>query len=494
MTTSVCDFLDNTSSLYPDKIAFVQDDRNISYLEFNISSKKVASKILEYGVSRKPVLIMLPKSIECLVSFLGVARSGNFYTLIDENTPKERILKIVDTLKPSLLITSKENKLDFLDLPTIFCEDFKSFSIDENKLKIAKENQIDTDLLYVFFTSGSTGTPKGVSIMHKSVIDYTSWVCETFDITKDEVLVNQAPFYFDNSILDIFSTIKTGATLHIVPNSLFSFPIKIIEYIKKHKVSFIFWVPSVLIYFANTNAFQDVYLPYLKKVLFCGEPMPNKQLNILRKCLKDTIFANLYGPTEITDVCSYYICDRDFKDDEILPIGRACKNMQLLVFDDDMSLIDNNNTQSKGELYVRGTGLSVGYYGDKEKTNKAFIQNPLHDNYEDKIYKTGDIVKYNEHGELLCLGRSDGQIKVLGHRVELGEIESIINSHKDILNCACVFLDDKIHCFYESKEKIDIKIFLKDKLPSYMIPRKYIKLDGFRYNQNGKIDRQLLGV
>ncbi|PHY91671.1 AMP-binding protein, partial [Campylobacter vulpis] len=208
------------------------------------------------------------------------------------------------------------------------------------------------------------------SISHKSVIDYAFWVSEEFELDENEVIANQAPLYFDNSILDIFPTIKEGGSVHLVPNSLFAFPLKVLEYLENEGVNTIFWVPSVLIYFANTQALEKFKLKKLKKVLFCGEIMPNKQLNYWRTHLPHTLFANLYGPTEITDVCCFYKVDREFKDDELLPIGKACKNTELLVFDENKNFI--NEVGKKGELYVRGTSLSLGYYNDTEKTKAAF--------------------------------------------------------------------------------------------------------------------------
>ncbi|MBF7042842.1 amino acid adenylation domain-containing protein [Campylobacter volucris] len=491
MITNINDFLQKSVNKYPDKKLFVEfDGKYISYKEFDIITDKLASKIIQEKIYQSPILIILPKSINALISFFGSIKSGNFYTILDEKTPKERIEKIIQTLKPKLFITSKELNIN-LNLPTIYTQEFENFTIDKTALEDIKEKHIDTNLLYVLFTSGSTGTPKGVSISHKSVIDYTFWVCKTFKFDENHILANQAPLYFDNSILDIFSTIKAGGTLHLLPNHLFAFPNKIIEHLIKNEVNTIFWVPSVLIYFANTDAIKGINLK-LNKILFCGEIMPNKQLNIWRKYLPNTLFANLYGPTEITDVCSYYIINREFSDDELLPIGKACKNTELLVFDENSNLITKDKIGIKGELYVKGTCLSLGYYNDKEKTNKAFVQNPLHDNYLDLLYKTGDIVAYNEFGELLCYGRIDNQIKYMGHRIELGEIETIINSHEKIKNSACIFKDDII-CFYESKDEINFKEFLKDKLPSYMIPKKFIKIDNFKLNQNGKIDRKVLG-
>ncbi|ELJ7112589.1 AMP-binding protein, partial [Campylobacter upsaliensis] len=412
------------------------------------------------------------------------------YTLLDEKMPLERIEKIIKVLKPKAFITSKSLNLK-LDLPTLYTEDFESYERDEEALIKARLKHIDTNLLYVFFTSGSTGLPKGVSISHKSVIDYAFWVSEEFELDENEIIANQAPLYFDNSILDIFPTIKEGGSVHLVPNSLFAFPLKVLEYLENEGVNTIFWVPSVLIYFANTQALEKFKLEKLKKVLFCGEIMPNKQLNYWRTHLPHTLFANLYGPTEITDVCCFYKVDREFKDDELLPIGKACKNTELLVFDENKNFI--NEAGKKGELFVRGTSLSLGYYNDIEKTKAAFIQNPLHHNYLDLLYKTGDIVAYNEFGELLCYGRLDNQIKFKGHRIELGEIEAVLNSHEKIKNSACIFKDDKLIAFYESEEELDLKGFCKQKLPPYMIASSFVRVEKFALNANGKIDRKVLG-
>ncbi|EGB2778816.1 amino acid adenylation domain-containing protein [Campylobacter upsaliensis] len=493
MICHIDDFLQKSVKKFPHKTLFKEmGGVSITYKEFDDLSQKVATKLLNTLAKepiQSPILIILPKSINTLISFFGVAKSGNFYTLLDEKMPLERIEKIIKVLKPKAFITSKSLNLK-LDLPTLYTEDFESYERDEEALIKARLKHIDTNLLYVFFTSGSTGLPKGVSISHKSVIDYAFWVSEEFELDENEIIANQAPLYFDNSILDIFPTIKEGGSVHLVPNSLFAFPLKVLEYLENEGVNTIFWVPSVLIYFANTQALEKFKLEKLKKVLFCGEIMPNKQLNYWRTHLPHTLFANLYGPTEITDVCCFYKVDREFKDDELLPIGKACKNTELLVFDENKNFI--NEAGKKGELYVRGTSLSLGYYNDIEKTKAAFIQNPLHHNYLDLLYKTGDIVAYNEFGELLCYGRLDNQIKFKGHRIELGEIEAVLNSHEKIKNSACIFKNEQIIAFYESDEELNLKAFLKDKLPSYMIASSFVRVDGFKLNANGKIDRKIL--
>ncbi|TKX33151.1 amino acid adenylation domain-containing protein [Campylobacter aviculae] len=497
MLTHIYDFLEKSVENFSEKIAFVEPfakegRKEITYKEFDLYSKKVASEILRTLDNdtlplQKAILIILPKGIDCLISFFGVALSGNFYTLLDEKSPKERIEKVIEVLKPKLLITSKELKLD-LNLTTLYTENFKNFNIDENLITKAKENHIDTNLLYVLFTSGSTGIPKGVSIAHKSVVDYTFSIYQILEVDSQSLLLNQTPFDFSASVRDIFSSVKAGATLHIIPNHLFAFPNEIFSYIEQEKITIISWVPSVLTHLCKGNALEKFRLDSLKTVAWVGEIMPTKTLNIWKNHLKEAKFINLYGPTEITGVCTYYIINRPFKDDELLPIGKELKNVQVMVFDENMNYISPKEIGKKGELYVRGSFLSLGYYNDKEKTKKAFIQNPLHDNYLDLLYKTGDIVAYNEFEELLCYGRADNQIKYMGHRIELGEIESIINSHDKVRNSACIFKEEII-CFYESKEEIDFRMFLKDKLPLYMIPKHFKRIDGFKLNQNGKIDR-----
>lgn len=499
MTTHIYDFLEKSLIKFSEKTAFVEpfakERKEITYKDFDLFSKKLASEILKTlkndNPTQAPVLIILPKGIDCLISFFGVALSGNFYTLLDEKSPKERVEKVIEVLKPKLFITSKDLKFN-LDLPTLYTQDFESFNIDESLIKNAKEKHIDTNLLYVLFTSGSTGIPKGVSIAHRSVIDYAFHFCEAFEVDENEIIANQAPLYVDASLPDILATIKPSATLHLIPNHLFAFPNKILDYLEQEKITMIFWKPTVLIYFIkDQDNLKNYPLKNLNKILIGGEIMPIKQLNIWRKHLPNALFANCYGPTEITDVCCYYILDREFSENEILPIGKAYKNTELLVFDENMNFISPKQIGVKGELFVRGTSLSLGYYNDKEKTKQAFIQNPLHDNYLDLLYKTGDIVSYNEFGELLCYGRNDNRIKFMGHRIELGEIESVINSHSKIILCACIF-KEKIICFYESDEELDFKAFLKDKLPSYMIPKHFIKIEKFKLNQNSKIDRKAL--
>jgi amino acid adenylation domain-containing protein len=351
--------------------------------------------------------------------------------------------------------------------------------------------QIDTDPVYAIFTSGSTGTPKGVVIAHRGVIDYIDWAIDRFGFTSDSIIGNQAPFYFDNSTLDIYLMYATGATLDIIPEMHFSFPANLVKYMNEHKISFIFWVPFALINVANFDIFKDEKPQYLKDVFFAGEVMPNKHLNYWRKYLPDCRYANLYGPTEITVDCTYYEVDREFADDEPLPIGVPCRNSDVLILVDQQREAKQNE---EGELCVRGSSLALGYYNDPEKTAKAFIQNPLNKHYPETIYCTGDIVYKNERDEIMYVGRKDSQIKHNGYRIELGEIENAILATKMVDNCCATydFTNKKIVLFYQATEELDKGSFRKaiaNKIPRYMIPTVYNREEKLRQNGSGKIDR-----
>lgn len=500
LLVNILSYLENSAKAFPQKIAFADDETEITFSGLKNAAMAIASRILELTNSERnvPVVVLLKKSVNCITAFMGITYAADFYTPLDSTSPQARLLKIKDTLRPRLIITTKgllpaAQSLGFCEEQIILIEDAVSHSIDSGKIEAALSGKIDTDPLYILFTSGSTGTPKGVTICHRSVIDYIEWVCDTFHFDENTRFGNQAPFYFDNSILDIYSTLKTGATTYIIPEKLFIFPVKLIEYLNEKKINTIFWVPSALIYVANSKILSKQVPQHLTKILFCGEVMPNKQLNIWRRALPDALYANLYGPTEITDVCAYYIIDREMSDDEPLPIGFPCANTDIIVLNEKNEAVKGSEI---GELCVRGTSLSLGYYNNPEKTRDAFVQNPLNPYYPELIYRTGDLVKYNERHELIYLCRRDFQIKHMGHRIEIGEIETAALSLPNMEN-GCIVYDEqanKIVLFYQSETLNDAAVLvgMRDLLPKYMLPNRLIKLDRMPMNANGKIDRVTL--
>ncbi|WP_141048470.1 amino acid adenylation domain-containing protein [Aliarcobacter cryaerophilus] len=497
MQKNILEYLKNTVRTYQNKTAIIDEKGNISFQCLQKQSKNIASYLQSKNINRNlPIGIFLPKSIEAIKSFLGIVYNGDFYVPLDIKNPISRIEAIIKNLDLKYIITDIDNAklLDELkNIEIILLDDInfeKNIEFDFTNYNLS----IDTDPAYIINTSGSTGTPKGVVVSHRSVIDYIDWSIETFKIDSSFKIGNQAPFIFDNSVLDIYLMLSTGATLNLIPENLFIFPLKLIEYLENEKINFIFWVPSIMANIVTLDLLKNRNLE-LRFVSFAGEIMPTKIMNYWKNYIPNALFVNLYGPTEITVDCTYFIVNRDFKDDEPLPIGYPCKNTDILVLDDKNNLVTKIN--STGELCVRGSSLALGYYNDFERTANVFTQNPLNKSYPEKIYRTGDIVCYNELGELIYKGRKDFQIKHIGYRIELGEIETAILSISEINN-ACILYDEEnkhLVLIYESSSNItknEILVSLSDKLPKYMIPNKFILLDKIPLNVSGKIDRSYL--
>lgn len=490
---TITDYLDLTVEKYPNKIGVRDAQKAYTFSEIKERAVKIGTTLGELGLFKKPVAIYLDKNVDCFTSIFGVAYSGNFYTIIDVTMPKERIEKILKILGADEIITEKKYEKDIqgfdIDLKPIYIEDVYECNVDYQKIACIHNKIVDTDVLYILFTSGSTGDPKGVIISHRNVITYMEWSGAAFEFDETTIFGSQTPFYFSMSVLDIFQTIRTGAEFVIIPKKLFSLPGDLISYIDKTKINTIYWVPSALCQLANINALDNPRLKCIKKVLFAGEVMPAKQLNMWRKALPDAFFANLFGPTEVTDICTYYILDREIADDESVPIGRTCDNMDTFIVDENGNEVVGTE---EGEMLVRGASVAYGYYKNPEKTKEAFVQNPLQDYYEEKVYRTGDLVHYNELGEIIYVSRKDFQIKHMGYRIEIGEIETAASALDQIDRVCCLYDTDnsEIVLFYTGKiDSKEIKKSIKKKVPKYMVPTRYISVEEMPLNLNGKIDR-----
>jgi len=493
---------ERTAKLYKDKIAVEDEYEQVSFSGLRNRALSVASGLLSVDRERtglQPVIVYMPKSAKALVCYMGAMYSGNPYVPVDIDIPMKRLQSIIDNMRTGHIITDAEHvkNLDSLNLydikPHVYA-DIVSSEIDEYAVMEKVSLVIDSDPIYVMFTSGSTGVPKGVTIPHRGIIDYAEWLRDTFDFDENTVLGNQAPFYFDNCTFDIYTMFLTGAKMVIIPEVLFRFPNKLPEYLTEKQINTIFWVPTVLISVANSGALENIELPYLKKVLFCGEAMPNKQLNIWRRHFPDLLYANLYGPTEITDACTYYIVDREFADSDPLPIGKARRNMRAIILNEEDKPAKVGEI---GELCILGSPLARGYWNNPDTTRKVFVQNPLCPYYDDRMYRTGDLAYFTEDGNIIFVGRSDSQIKHRGNRIELGEIETAAKSLAYINN-ACVIYDtdaQEIVLFAETDEELvlrKVNLDLKKIVPAYMLPGRLVCMEKLPLTPNGKIDRVLL--
>ncbi|MCR5107801.1 MAG: amino acid adenylation domain-containing protein [Lachnospiraceae bacterium] len=491
------EYLYGSAEKYPDKTAYFDETNSYTYKMILNNAKAIAVKLIKKtDTVNRPVLIYMDKAPNVLCAFWGVTLSRNFYVPLDTEMPDYRISLIVENLKPQAVITdiSHFDKARTFSNNVYIYEEMTETKIDEELLDKRLKSAIDTDPVYVLYTSGSTGVPKGVVVSHRSLIDYIEQFCKEINITADDIIANQAPFYFDASLIDIYCTLKAGASMGIVPKDYFSIPIKLLEFLEKYRITTIRWVPSAMKMISTFKGFKTLRPSYLSKIIFGAESMPTKCYNYWRANYPEADFIQIYGPTEITGVCTYYKVDREFADDETIPIGNAFKNTEVFLLDDEDKLIRRSDVV--GEICVKGSCLALGYYNAVEKTDEVFVQNPLNPYYPEKIYRTGDLAKYNDRKELVFVSRKDFQIKHMGHRIELGEIETVVASLPGMRSVCCMFEKDKqkIVLFYEAEGYDDEKIMtaLKKRLVRYMMPNVLHKVDKMPLTQSGKVDRVLL--
>lgn len=503
----------------------VDGREEISYIQLLENAQKVGAALLDYYFfqnntkiensfqalyepPRKPVLVVMDKGINALSAFMGIVYAGCFYVLINPDLPEERIKKILSITSPQVLITDRQyfDKVFSIEntKKILLIEELRNHTIslkEKEMLEIIRDNMIDTDPLYANFTSGSTGIPKGVLVSHRSVIDFINQYTKIFQITENDIIGNQAPFDFDVSVKDIYSAFKTGAKLVIIEKSLFSKPTELLDYICDNQITVMTWAVSALCLVTTFHALDYRVPKTVKKVLFSGEVMPIKHLQEWMKHLPETMFVNLYGPTEITCNCTYHIISRERNYEKGIPLGKAFPNERVfLLNENNQRIYPNQNIYIKkdktiGEICVAGTALALGYYNDPEETQKAFVINPDVYLFEERIYRTGDLAYYDENQDLIFAGRKDFQIKHMGHRIELEEIEQAMMLIDGIERSCCVFDQkrDRLVGFYVGKyESKELHKQLTAKLPSFMVPGALKPLKEMPITKNGKIDRKLL--
>lgn len=496
MYINVLEYLEKTVEKYPNKIGFEDRDTTKTFVEFRQNALRISTNLLNiHSAKQQPIGVYLPKSIDTLTVFMGILYSGNIYMPLDIHNPLEKTVRILNNIQPGIVITNTAGKELLPDVG----RDSSVILIDDllqpvGEYAIRYQENVDTDIAYIINTSGTTGTPKGVAVSHRSILDYIEWASSCYRVTAEHVIGNQAPFHFDNSVLDIYLCLRNGAKLVLTAEELFTFPVKLLEYYEKKAVTLFFFVPSVLIHIANTGVLDKIK-PAFTTILFAGEVMPTKQLNYWIRHYPDAVFSNLYGPTEITVDCTYYIVDRELEDSEPVPIGKACRNSSVFLLDNNEKEIVMPNIV--GELCVRGSSLACGYYNDREKTEAVFVQNPLHSHYPERIYKTGDLVFYNDRGELIFVGRKDFQIKHMGYRIELAEIEHFASSLAAVQHVCVLYQQERkeITMFYQAEEELAVSALRRELatlLPKYSLPTVFIHMERLPRNANGKIDRTLL--
>ncbi len=491
--TNLLGYLEEIIKTHADKTAFAGENGSMTFGSIYEQARRIGSFLAEKEVRRKPVIVYMQKSPEEITAFLGVLYAGGYYVPVDKEMPEERRKNIFRMMPDAWCICEKDTK------ETGHVLEYQRLCRAEEKpglLTAIREQHVDTDPAYTVFTSGSTGVPKGVVANHRSVIDYIEQLSEILHISGDTVFGNQAPFYVDACLKEIYPTLKYGAKTVLIPRKKFRFPVELVNFLNEQKINTICWVTPALTMISALNTFEAVKPGYLRTIAFGSEVFQTAQFRIWAENVPAE-YINLYGPTECTGMSAYYRVSREIREDEVIPIGRAFPNTGIFLLGEKENgeyLISPENEEEQGEIIIRGTCVTMGYYADQEKSSTVFVQNPLQKHYPEMVYRTGDIGRY-QNGELVFVSRKDNQIKHMGHRIELGEIETVTGRIENVFSCACIYSekDRKIVLYYTGLlQPGELKKKLKEKLPSYMLPSGIYRLEELPLTLNGKTDRKRL--
>lgn len=496
--------LEQTAEKYEDRVAVSDVNQELTWKELVKKAQVIGAELSEKVQPGNPVPVLLEKSSETLAVMLGIVYAGCFYVPVNPINPTERLRKIMEKLEPEVIISDEKGKEQLAAVGVGFEEKvigpetlLPTTGTDLSEEQRSKLEQIqgqwkETDALYGIFTSGSTGTPKAIVVSHGAVSRFVRHFTEIFEITSEDVIGNQAPFDFDVSVKDIYSSIMTGAQLVLIPKEYFSTPPRLLDYLCDKKVTNLTWAVSALTLVSALKGLNYRVPESVKRVMFSGEAMPPKQLRIWQEKLPEAKFVNLYGPTEITCNCTYFPIERQYEDSEKIPAGKAFPGRRVILVDEEGKQVTEPGVQ--GEICSAGESLANGYYKEPEQTAEKFVLYPV-DGTEQRMYRTGDLGSYDEEGNIVFAGRKDFQIKHMGYRIEPGEIEAAIGALSEIHACVCIYLEttDEILLFYQGKIKQEaLSAAASGKLPAYMRPNKFIRIRQVPYNSNGKVDRKLL--
>ncbi len=493
---NVLDIIENSARKNSEKISFIDYEKKITYAELLLKSKAIASLILRNNIRNKPVVVLVRHDIESLIMLIGVLYSGNIYMPLDCNQPYDRVISVLATLESNIILCRECDKNRFQtkkDIHFLMYEETAQISIEFDLIEKIRKNIAETDPMCCFITSGTTGTPKAVLKSHQNIISMVKIFTKKFDFSHDDVFGCQTSFEFDVSNKSVFISLYIGATVFLIPKTMFSFPGNFVSVMNNNKVSVMIWSVSALSTLAYIKIMKKEKILYVKKIMFSGEPIPLSVLRYWKDNLPDTLFVNLYGPTEMTGNALYYEVD-EINEKSVLPLGKEFPDTYVYLLDSKRQLITEKNTV--GEIYIGGESLALGYYNDNKKTAESFIQNPLNVTYPKTIYRTRDIGYINDNGDYVYVGREDLQIKRNGYRIEISEIETVVCNSGVVSACCCIYnkIKNKLFLYYQSEsdcKNVLIEI-IKKKLPMYMIPDKLIRIKKLPHNSHDKIDREEL--
>ena len=482
----------------PYQTAITYEGESLNYDELNARANQLAYQLRAEGVGANSLIaLIMDRQLETIIGIYGILKAGGAYVPIDPKYPIDRINYILEDSQPKVLLTDREldEAINYGNKVIDLTEATRLEAFPTSNLKQISD---ESNLMYVIYTSGTTGKPKGVMAHSEGVMNRLNWVINKYNVDGEDTILFKTPYTFDVSVWEIFGWAMLGSQIVLLPSGEEGNPEKITELLEGYSVAMVHFVPSMLNMFVNfiksTNNAQAI--SKLKYVLASGEALKPEQVNDFNHFIgnkNNTALLNLYGPTETTVDVTSFDCENDKTYDSI-PIGKPISNIQAYILNEDNNIM---GIGVPGELCIAGVGVTAGYLNRPELTQEKFIDNPFG---KGKLYRTGDLAKWNGDGNIIYIGRIDEQVKIRGYRIELGEIESILRQHTHINDVAIVarpMVDNELSiCAYlVSDDSLDfgsLKTSLGQKLPDYMIPAYMTQLDELPVTSNGKLNKKAL--
>ena len=508
---NILQYLERAAEKWPERVCFTDGwdgGEELTFAGLCEMSQRVGSALIREGAGYgNRVALLMTRHPAALTAMFGTVYAGASYLVLDPDAPLARWRQLLELSaadylicdadhweQAATLVASEDGAAGKSQRRVLLLDDLMLLPPEKESLLQVRKSQLDVDPIYTVFTSGSTGNPKGVVANHRSVIDYAEALGETIPFDENTVFGCQAPFFFDAPLKEILMTLRQGGKTCLVPGRLFSFPALLVSYLERNRVNTLCWVSSSLSALAVLGVPEQMPPTTVHTVVFGSERFPTPHYLRWRSALPQADFWQLYGPTEATGMSCAWHADREVSPEEPLPIGFALDNTEVLLLDDGNRRLNAwTDTGRIGEIYLRGTCVTMGYAYDSERTRTCFVQNPLQKEYPETVYRTGDLAYYNERTELVYVGRRDAQVKRMGHRMELGEIERCAQELPEIGLVACVAETGggRIGLFYTgAPEEECVERWLRDRLPLYMLPDLIRKLPHMPQMPNGKLDRR----
>jgi amino acid adenylation domain-containing protein len=508
----------------PQRPAVASDGCLLTYQELDRLSNMVARALLRLGVAPGDrVAILAPKSAAAVLGLYGALKAGACYVPLDPKAPAGRLSHIVRDSGAAVIVADEARTPQAAmladavpQLPGVVVgisgrpERREAASIpaqgdaivpwtavaEESDEPLPEERAIETDLAYILYTSGSTGTPKGVMISHRNSLTFVDWAAAAAGLGEQDRVCSPAPLHFDLSVFDIFATCRAAACLTVLPEGAATFPVSIARWLEAERISVWYSVPSVLTLLACYGNLQQFDLSNLRMVIFAGEVFPPKHLVRLMAELPHPRYLNWYGPTE-TNVCTAFEVPVGWADAQPTPIGKACANTKVFAVTSEGRRV--NQPGEEGELYVRGPSLMRGYWGQSAKTSEVLVRSPFRAEYDELVYRTGDLVTLDPAGNYVYLGRRDSMVKIRGYRVELGEVEATLYRHPAIREAVVLPVPDDLLGSRllavvtadgdSNLTRENVLDHCRRWLPSYMVPEMVEFREEMPRTSTGKVDR-----